>query len=181
MTARELRERFDDVHTHGRTGPRLLTSVEPREARDGEAGQAWYSVGIHPWSTAAHIPDDDFRLLEEAVDDPRVAAIGECGLDALRGGCAEYQEAVFRRHVELSERAGMPLIVHCVRRYGRIIELRRELKPLQSWIIHGFRGKPELARQLLAAGFDISLGHDAPPALEAIIPAGRLFRESDCS
>ena len=41
MTARELRERFDDVHTHGRTGPRLLTSVEPREARDGEAGQAW--------------------------------------------------------------------------------------------------------------------------------------------
>ena len=179
MTARELRERFDDVHTHGRTGPRLLTSVEPREARDGEAGQAWYSVGIHPWSTAAHIPDDDFRLLEEAVDDPRVAAIGECGLDALCGGSAEFQEAVFRRHVELSERAGLPLIVHCVRRYGRIMELRRELKPLQPWIIHGFRGNAETARQITSRGIYLSLGEKFNPDAILNIPPHLLLAETD--
>ena len=44
-------------------------------------------------------------------------------------------------------------------------------------IIHGFRGKPELARQLTAAGFFLSLGARYNPASERFA----LFRESDMS
>lgn len=178
-TAAELLGRFDDIHTHGRTGPGMITSVEPGEDMVGLPGAAWYSVGIHPWSTATEPGDDVFRQLEAALRDERVVAVGECGLDALRGGSAACQEAVFRRQAELAERAGLPVIIHCVRRFGRLMELRRELRPEQPWIIHGFRGKRELARQLLAAGFDLSAGPGAPPWLEEAVPPGRLFRESD--
>lgn len=170
---------FYDIHTHGRTGPRMLTSVSPGEPMTAEQGAGWYSVGIHPWDTATTPTESDYDRLARLAADPRVAAIGETGLDALRGAPASVQEEVFRRHVELSERLGKFLIIHCVRRYGRIMELKRELRPSQPWIIHGFRGKPELARQLVAAGFGISLGVDAPAGLREALPEVRFYAETD--
>lgn len=172
-------EDLADIHTHGRTGPDMMTNIEPWDEILTEAGEAWYSVGIHPWSTEEEIGDDVWRELERMARDPRVLAIGEAGLDALRGGEEALQEAIFRRQASLSEEVGKPLIIHCVRRYGRIMELRRELAPKQRWIIHGFRGKPELARQLVAAGFDISLGKKHNPAVAAAVPPGHLFHETD--
>lgn len=71
------------------------------------------------------------------------------------------------------------MIIHCVRRYGRIMALRKELNARQRWIIHGFRGKPELARQLLAAGFDISIGTKFNPEVPGAVPSGHLFHETD--
>lgn len=178
MTIPDLHS-FDDIHAHTATGPRILTSTEPAQERDGAEGQAWYSVGIHPWSTAATVSDDTWRRLEEALADPRVIAVGECGLDKLRGGEPEVQEAVFRRQATLTERHRLPLIIHCVGRYGRLMELKKELAPQMPWIIHGFTGKAELARQLVAAGFGISLGPRSPEALRDVIPPENLYKETD--
>ncbi len=172
-------EEFTDIHSHNRRGQRIITNLEPGDEITTAPGEAWYSVGIHPWSTDGPIEEETWQELERMAADPRVIAIGEAGLDALRGGDEGSQEAIFRRQAALSERMGLPLIIHCVKRYGRIMELRREMKPRQRWIIHGFRGKPELARQLLAAGFDISLGEKYNPETAAVIPPERLFRESD--
>lgn len=172
---------FDDVHTHGSTGPRVLTSITPGEQLRGDYGQAWYSVGIHPWHTTDEIPAEAWEKLEKLALDPRVAAIGEAGLDALRGGEAGVQEEVFIRQAELAEQLGKPLIIHCVRRYGRLMELHREFAPHQPWMVHGFTGKPELARQLLAAGFEISFGERANPASVAITPPASHHFETDMS
>lgn len=172
-------EEFTDIHSHNRRGPRILTSIEPGDEINSAPGEAWYSVGIHPWSTAEAVEGATWKELERLVADPRVIAIGEAGLDALRGGDEATQEAIFRRQAALSEKMKLPLIIHCVKRYGRIMELRKELQPRQRWIIHGFRGKPELARQLIAAGFDISLGEKYNPATAEVIPREHLFRESD--
>lgn len=169
---------FDDIHTHGRTGPRMVCSIEPGDEMTGTLGSAWYSVGIHPWSTTAEIPESLFQKLREIAADPRVVAIGEAGLDALRGGPADRQNDVFIRQIAISETLQKPLIVHCVRRYGRLLELHKELSPRQLWIVHGFRGKPELARQLAAAGLAISLA-DPRPDIEAVVPQSLLFRETD--
>jgi TatD DNase family protein len=68
-----------------------------------------------------------------------------------------------------------------VKAYSEIMALKRELRPMQPWIIHGFRGKPELARQLLCADFYISLGERFNPAAAAVIPADRLLVETDDS
>ena len=110
--------------------------------------------------------------------DPRVVAVGEAGLDAVRGGDAAIQEDVFVRQALLAEKVEKPLVVHCVRRYGRILELHKAISPRQLWIIHGFRGKPELARQLSAAGIGISLALPRPE-IEAIVPPSLLFHETD--
>lgn len=170
---------FTDIHSHRHRGPRIITCLEPGDEITTPLGEAWYSVGIHPWSTSEPIDDETWAELERMASDPRVIAIGEAGLDALKGGDEASQEAIFRRQAALSERMELPLIIHCVKRYGRIMELRKEIKPRQRWIIHGFRGKPELARQLLTAGFDISLGEKYNPETPAVIPPDRLFRESD--
>ena len=172
-------EEFTDIHSHVHRGPRILTNLEPGDDIDTALGEAWYSVGIHPWSTTEAVDDATWAELERMAADPRVIAIGEAGLDALRGADEATQEAIFRRQAALSERMELPLIIHCVKGYGRLIALRKELRPRQRWIVHGFRGKPELARQLLAAGFDISLGEKHNPATAEIIPPERLFRESD--
>lgn len=72
-------------------------------------------------------------------------------------------------------------MIHCVRRYGRIMELKRELNPSVRWIIHGFCGKPELARQLIAAGFGLSLRRECPRETELrdTFPNTYFFSETD--
>ncbi len=170
---------FADIHTHRGTAPDAIMSVEPSATLTGDYGSAWYSVGIHPWSTSDKVPEEWWEHLAAMLADPRVVAVGEAGLDKKRGGSPEYQEEVFRRQAALAEAVGKPLIIHCVGRYGRLIELHAELRPSVLWVVHGFTGKPELARQLSARGIGISLGRRAPEGVGAVVPEQLLFRETD--
>lgn len=86
---------------------------------------------------------------------------------------------LLRYHYELSETLGKPLILHIVKSFPEIIALKKQWKPAQPWIIHGFRGKPQLARELLAHGFHLSYGKKYNPASLALTPASRLLRETD--
>lgn len=176
MTARF--EDFDDVHTHNReAGSRAIVNLS---VADEIPAEGCFSVGIHPWD-AAGVTERDFKRLERLVADRRVVAIGETGMDGRRGAPLAVQEAVFRRHVSLSEHFGKPLIVHAVATFPCLIALRRELKPSQRWLVHGFRGKPELAAELLRHGFALSFGEHFNPAAVAVVPDGRLFAETDTS
>lgn len=164
--------KVSDIHTHNPEATDAVINLEPGwELRpDG-----LYSAGWHPWW-----PAPDMAWVERMAEDPRIVLIGECGVDKLRGvGSVDEQLELTRRHAELSERLGKPLILHIVGAWNEIITLRRRMAPSQPWIIHGFRGKPQLARQLLDAGFDLSLGLRFNPETEAIIPPGRLYRETD--
>lgn len=173
---------FSDIHTHGRTGADIICSIEPEDAEILERsipGRAWFSVGIHPWSTGVSIPESTFELLDKLSSDERVAAIGEAGLDALRGGEASYQEEVFLRQAALAEKVRKPLIIHCVRRYGRLMELYATFRPQQLWVIHGFRGKSELARQLARQGIGISTDAHPRADIDAVVPPHLRFHETD--
>lgn len=175
MPIPDLRE-YADVHTHRLdAGPSAVINL-PWGAPVPSTGA--YSVGIHPWD-AASATEADFERLEALASHTSVVAIGETGIDALRGGPIEVQEAVFRRHAAISEAVGKPLIIHSVRATDKMIALRRELGPAQRWIIHGFRGKPQLAAQLVRAGFDISLGEKFNPGVPDAVPRERLHRETD--
>ena len=137
------------------------------------------SAGIHPW----HIRDGwerDMRAVEAAATLPAVKAIGECGIDRARSDAStDLQESVLRRHIALSESVGKPLILHIVKGQETIIRLRRELRPQQPWIVHGFRGKPEQARQYIAAGLHLSFGIRFNEEALRATPLHRLFLESD--
>ena len=169
---------FADIHCHTSVGPDRVTSISPECEITTEQGSAWYSVGIHPWDTDSPVGDELFSRLEELAYDDRVVAIGECGLDALRGGDEKVQEDVFIRQIDIAQRVGKPLIIHCVRRVGELLKFRK-LYPKGLWIYHGFRGKPETARQLAAAGIAISIGPATSREKYASIPDELIFTETD--
>jgi len=176
-----------DCHTHNPERWRdAIVSCRPGEfARlSADYPDAVFSVGVHPWDTAscdAAAIERSLQLLQTIATDPRVVAIGEAGLDGLRGASDDVQETVLRRQIELSETVGKPLVIHCVRRYDRMLHLQREMRPQQPWIWHGFRGKPELVRQIFSASPRnyISLGERFNPLAAAAIPSDRLLSETD--
>lgn len=167
---------YTDIHTHDlRAGDKAIINL-PWGADVPEAGS--YSVGIHPWDTEGTV-ESDFERLRLLAAHPRVVAIGESGIDMLRGAPVERQLDIFRRHVAVSEAVGKPLIIHAVRSLPMIMHERKTLRPKQPWVIHGYRGNAATARQLLALGIDISLGQRYNPDVMAVVPPDRLYRESD--
>lgn len=140
-----------------------------------------YAAGIHPWWTV----DADFSLsryleaLTRLLAHPEVEQIGECGFDRLRGADIERQRAVFDAQVALAEDFERPMTLHVVRAFDLILEAHKRHHPHRKWTIHGFRGKPALAQQLLDAGFDLSFGRHYNPEAFALTPLHRRHRESD--
>lgn len=166
-----------DTHTHRPdAGPDAIINIEPNDTLPA-CGQ--FSTGVHPWRSRE--AEQLWPLVESMVRDSRIVAVGECGIDRLRGDCMENQIKLFERHAALAEAIGKPVIVHCVRAWAELLAASRRIRPQQPWIVHGFRGGPELARQLLDAGMHISLGERFNEATARIIPADRLHAETDTS
>lgn len=164
----------DDSHTHALVHNAVVNRFPHQPMPPGYI----YSVGIHPWHAADATPDH-WQWLEQAAQRPDVVAIGEAGLDKLCSTPLAIQTEAFMRQAQLSERVGKPLIIHNVRANQEILDLHTRLRPTQPWVLHGFRGKPQLAQMFLDHGFHISLGPRHNPATAAIIPPERLLRETD--
>ena len=166
-----------DIHTHRHDADAsAIVSFNPWEyvARTG----CLCSVGIHPWN-ANSATAADFDRLEQLARHHDVAIIGECGIDKLRGGYLQGQVEMVKRHAMLSEAVCKPLLLHCVRASNELCQLRRTLKPVQPWVVHGFRGNARVARQLLDAGFYLSYGQYFNPEAVRITPIDRLLVETD--
>ena len=143
------------------------------------ANAAHISVGIHPWSLTLNNVDALLDVLYKTLKDKRVVALGEAGLDKLKGGSIEAQIAVFRKEVAISEEFKLPMIIHCVKAFNELIELKKELRPCQPWIIHGFRGKKNMAVELLRHGCYLSFGSRFQEETVRVVPVERLFIETD--
>ena len=172
-----------DIHTHCQpeVPGEAIVNCFPETFVPQQEG--WYSVGIHPWyiaSFAASLNDSKARF-EELLDHPQVLAVGEAGLDKLAAAPMQLQVAVFKEQVELSEKYELPLIIHCVKAMDELLALRKERAPKQPWIWHGFRGKPEQAKQLLQKGFYLSFGMHYSSEAMNVVPDSRLFLETDDS
>ena len=137
-----------------------------------------FSLGIHPWY-ADDIFENDTDQLKVWIASKWVRLVGECGLDKFAKTGFEVQLHYFKKQIELSEQFQKPLIIHCVGYYNELFDLRKQLKPAQKWIIHGFRGKPQLAEQALKADFDLSYGELFNTESVTITPTDRLFVETD--
>lgn len=139
-----------------------------------------YSAGIHPWWTADEaLAAAAFRGLERLLPHPQVVALGECGIDRLRGGELARQIVWLGRQVELAERYRLPVTLHCVRAFDVLLALRKRWRPTTRWTVHGFRGRPALARQLLDAGLDLSFGRLRNAESFALTPPERRHCETD--
>lgn len=173
-------DRYADIHSHLQglaTRGDTVVSITPD---DTMVAGGTYSVGIHPWATDKPIALSELKRLVAMARDERAVAVGECGYDRLRGGAMDCQRRVFEFQARLAARLGKPLIIHCVRAFDLLLASAKRLRPEPGmWIVHGFRGKPALARQLLDAGMSLSLGEKFNPATAAVIPPTRLYHETD--
>lgn len=165
-----------DIHTHHDLYGAII-STTPEEFRP-EPGK-FYSVGMHPWSLTSR-SKETFPLLETIVRNEQVVAIGETGLDRLKSGVGyEEQSEYFKHHIYLSEKWHKPLVIHAVKAYDDIIRIHKAERPKQPWIIHGFRGKPETAGQLIREGLYLSFGEYYNHESLKFVPLDRLFLETD--
>lgn len=169
-----------DIHTHRLDATAALISVDPRRF-DPQPGK-WYSVGFHPWHGIDTLTDDDYRLLEQCARHPQVLAIGETGIDTLRGADLSTQTQAFVRHLVLAHELGKPVIVHNVRATQQILAARRDSHlDGVTLIIHGMRGNAHVASTLLTAGCYLSYGSRFNAEALLITPQDRLLIETDDS
>jgi TatD DNase family protein len=175
---------FIDIHTHHQLSSnahsiRNLTFPEAERLFSSDE-KGFFSVGFHPWN-ADEFSEKTRSELEKWATDSRLVCIGECGLDKNSNVKIENQLDVFIEQINLSEKTKKPLIIHCVGCFNELFELKKTLNPQQLWIIHGFRGKPELAKQALKAGCALSFGEYFNSQSILITPIDKLFIETDKS
>ena len=169
-----------DIHTHRFPSRPEQANVSHAIGSALPGGRvAYLSVGIHPWYLDAQQAESQLATLRQSLQDDRVVALGEAGLDRLRGCPLDVQISVFRYEVALAEEYRLPMVIHCVRAFNELVRLKKELHPQQPWIIHGYRGKESGVAELLRHGCYLSFGAKFQPEAVRAVPLHRLFIETD--
>ena len=144
------------------------------------------AAGIHP-ENCAGFQDADLAALRQLLAQPKMAAIGEIGLDYYwaENPPRDFQQMVFRKQLALAEELDLPVIVHDREAHGDSLSIIREF-PAVTGVFHCFSGSPEMAEELLKRGW--YLGFDGPityknarraPEVAAITPLERMVVETD--
>jgi TatD DNase family protein len=102
-------------------------------------------------------------------------AIGECGLDKLRG--VSLHQQMDWLHEILSLPIDKPIILHCVRAHEELLSIIKQYP--HQYIIHGFRKGTSLAQKYLALGYSLSLGIEGLDLLNTIGKEASFFLETD--
>jgi TatD DNase family protein len=149
----------------------------------GEELHTWFSVGIHPWDSANAL--NSIQLIENLIQLKGCLAVGETGLDRLRGPELREQMTVFQHHIDLSEKYQLPMMIHCVRCWNELKSIRRIVKPKQEWVFHG-ASKASLIEDIMKEGMTISIGADiiTNEALQVklkSVPIDKILVETDDS
>lgn len=180
-----MKNRLYNIHTHIPTGNDAFTEIENLHFAQAASGKTPFcSVGLHPWFVREdNLAASELWLKAHAVL-PSICAIGEAGLDRSDTPWP-LQESAFRFCIEISEVAGKPLVIHCVRAYNEVIRIKKEIGPVQPWIFHGFNKHPDTAQMLLREGCFLSFGaallNENSRSAEALrqTPEDRFFLETD--
>ena len=174
---------FWDFHTHQAGLPYSLYQAD----NPATSGVGACSVGIHPWSVGLDWEDEFKRIQDQSSQHERVLAIGEAGVDRLKGPEIPLQKDAFYAQASAAAELGIPLILHCVKSHDLLLEYLKSAKNPPSIIWHGWNQKPELAIQLLPFPVFFSFGkHILHPGSNAAhwlksCPLDRVFFETDDS
>ncbi len=162
----------------------------------------WAAIGIHPESL---LPAQDcgpdgpaptisvyggdwaaeMRALMPYYDDPKVVAVGECGLDYHWPVPKDAQLALFEAEIRLALELDKPIIVHDRQAHADVYALLKKYRP--RGILHCYSGSAEDAIWLAEQGMLIGFGgaitfRGAKRAAKAIdaLPLEAILLETDC-
>lgn len=142
------------------------------------------TAGIHPH--VAERPAAAFERVRELVEDPRVVAIGETGLDYYYDNAPRAaQRDSFARHLRLAGDTGLAVVVHSRDADADTAAMIRDAGRSVTGVLHCFAGGPDLFDAGIEAGWYVSFsglitfaGYGTPE-LVARTPADRLLIETD--
>jgi len=163
-------------------GTQIDTSRKAIEMAHQYKEGVYATVGLHPIHTEASFHDkqelgdegqeftsrgEEFNkdIYRELLKDPKVVALGECGLDYyhLDNDSIEKQKKIFREQIELASEVHKPLMIHIRNNYedknrDAYIDALEILKqyPNAKGVIHFFEGSLENAKNFLSLGFMVS-------------------------
>lgn len=140
----------------------LCVSVHPDDWQNmaditAPYANVFLSFGIHPGDIKAK--DIDFTLDHFApyMQDPRVIAVGETGLDYHYGEDHDIQKEIFARQIEVAKLYQKPLIIHTRdAREDTIAILKANAAEKCGGVMHCFTENWEMAKAALDLGFYIS-------------------------
>ncbi len=140
--------------------------------------------GVHPlatneWTRAT--AEALARRLDSAI------AVGEIGLDGMLDIPYPDQERVFRAQLRLALDAGLPVLIHCRKAIGRVLEiLHAEDAQRIGGIFHAFSGSLESALAAIRLNFALGIGGTITypgarriPQVARQVPAEWLVLETD--
>lgn len=125
----------------------------------------YYALGIHPM----YVPraqEEDLDTLEEYLqkhlDDPRLVAVGEIGLDFFvpelnQEPLRTKQLSFYHEQLKLAQRYELPVLLHVRRSQDLILKYARRF-PQVTGIAHAFNGSFQQAERFLEAGFKLGMG-----------------------
>jgi TatD DNase family protein len=133
--------------TNGNDAPQALAIARQND-------DVWAAVGFHPHD-AKDCDDAAFAEIERLAREPRVVAIGECGLDYhYNHSPRDVQRAVFERHLELAKQLDKPIIVHNRESTGDMVEVLSRAGA--RGILHSYTESLDVAKKLVDLGYSIS-------------------------
>ncbi|MBC6108820.1 TatD family hydrolase [Pedobacter fastidiosus] len=169
-----------DIHTHQPLPKQHVQSILSLSLTDGDlyplTNTRPISVGLHPWFAKLKNLELQFENLKNKAQQPNVKMIGECGLDKLRGERLENQVIILEKQIALAEELNKPIILHCVKGFAELIEIKDRLKVKVPMILHGFNKNVELGKQLIDKGFMLSFGTSI---LRTDSGAAKLIQDTD--
>ncbi len=142
------------------------------------------SVGLHPSYVEEGI---DYSLLEAQLQDKKVVALGEIGIDLYWvKDNLDKQVMHFKKQIELAIKHQLPIIVHSRNSSSEIYEVLKEYQGRITGVMHCFSDDMSWANKFLALGFYIGIGgvvtfKNAKEVKEVAknVPLDRLLVETD--
>ncbi|HEY5645150.1 MAG TPA: TatD family hydrolase [Pseudomonadales bacterium] len=143
----------------------------------------WASVGQHPEAAAS-----DWNWIEPLLDQPRVVAVGETGLDYYHSdtpGLRRRQRQNFEHQLSLASRYDLPVVVHTRSAEADTLALIRSFPDVVG-VLHCFTESWALAEAAIDLGYYISISGivtfrngENVRAVARQVPADRLLVETD--
>lgn len=188
-------------------GTQAATSQSAIELAKKYPKDIWAAVGFHPSHLSESWHHDrkeqkeparekfDAEKLRRLAQDPKVVAIGECGLDYYR--LAENREPqikkqkeVFAEQIKLAQTLNKPLMMHTRPTaetddaYEDTLEVLKENPVSVPKINHFYVGSLTITKKMLEAGFYFTFGGvitftDAYDTILNYIPLDRILFETD--
>lgn len=155
-----FKDKYIDIHTHQETqlDDRVgVLNIYPDKIPELKS-DGFYSIGLHPWFIPEKGVGKQLDIVAEYAKKPEVIAIGECGLDKLSNTSMDVQQFVFEKQVEIAEKVQKPLIIHCVKSFNELVQIKALTNSTLEWIVHGFNSNLQIADMLLRHEMYLSFG-----------------------